>query len=1007
MVNRVPAASAIFLLLTFIPSTTSAQAVGFDRDDFTAPAGTRGIVAADLNGDGWLDLAVANTQPGSVAVLLNRGAVGGFALARTVPLSGGPFDIAAGDVNNDGRPDLAVANADGNSIDVLITAAVTATTWSSRTPLRLTAPGGPRGLTVADLNGDGSLDVAYTSFYQNSVGAFFGNGLGAFPAVMSPVPVGSQPQGIAAVDLNRDGRLELVVANTGSTTFSLLWSNASGGGYAVQGIAGREPLNVVTIADLNADGWPDIVGAATSRNKLAIYRNGPSGLAYPLSAATGGSPRGVAVGDFNGDGRPDLVASNRAASTATLLLQQADGAFAPGDEILSGSGARAVAAADFNADGKVDFATGNEFAGSISVFRNSPGLPRAAYAFTRTALSSDWLTAVGAGVVVRDMNHNGVLDIVAGNTVMLDGNPSTRRTLPLPEGAWIKDVAVLDYNRDGHPDVAVLIRRWEYPANTVFDGYYLFANDGAGNFTWVYGAGGFGNSIAIKTADMNRDGWDDLVLAAVSTSDFRQSVLYVLLNAKNGYLSNRRETLLTGTVYALEVGDVTSDGKLDVVLSLREETSITVEIGDGSGGFTTEAETSIAQPAYDIELVDFDRDGFLDFVVTDGPNIYALKGNGQGHYVERQTFQTSYRPNGPAWADKLIVADVTDDGLPDIVSNFGLLLPGTAEGSFGPAEEFEWYWSSGAAADMDSDGDLDLVVTDYFRLDILNNQRTTVNHIPVANAGGDGTWSYAYQFDAEEFSLDASLSSDSDMHRLTYEWRENGKVLGYGVNFWPGPLLPGVHTYELTVRDERGGEARDTVTWTITHFEEVVIYPAWAEVYGSWQAGVEDPTAADGYKLYNPNAGAPKVTAPLADPVNYANIYFTPDPTLEYKLWIRGKADGNSWANDSVFVQFSDATDASGNPVYRIGTTSALAVNLEECSGCGLSGWGWEDDGWGAVNKPGVTLRFPNPHSQRIRIQTREDGFSIDQIVLSAVRYKTQRPGTAKNDDTILGRTQY
>jgi hypothetical protein len=187
----------------------------------------------------------------------------------------------------------------------------------------------------------------------------------------------------------------------------------------------------------------------------------------------------------------------------------------------------------------------------------------------------------------------------------------------------------------------------------------------------------------------------------------------------------------------------------------------------------------------------------------------------------------------------------------------------------------------------------------------------------------------------------------------------------------------------------------------------VVMYTDYyGDLQGNWQI-VEDTTAAGGYRLWNPNQGAPKVTSPLASPVDYVDLWFTPDPTLEYKMWIRGKAENDNWANDSVFVQFSDAVDAAGKPVYRIGTASGLAVNLEECSGCGISGWGWEDDGWGAVNRNGVTLRFPKAEWQRIRIQRREDGFSIDQIVFSAVKYKTQRPGTAKNDGTILNRTQY
>jgi hypothetical protein len=125
------------------------------------------------------------------------------------------------------------------------------------------------------------------------------------------------------------------------------------------------------------------------------------------------------------------------------------------------------------------------------------------------------------------------------------------------------------------------------------------------------------------------------------------------------------------------------------------------------------------------------------------------------------------------------------------------------------------------------------------------------------------------------------------------------------------------------------------------------------------------------------------------------------DPTQVYKLWVRGKAQGDFWGNDSAWVQFDLSLDAAGTPAYRIGTTSALPFNLEECSGCGVSGWGWEDDGWGAVDRNGVTLRFEGG-PQRLRIQTREDGLSVDQIVLSSATYKTTRPGKAKNDSTIL-----
>jgi hypothetical protein len=178
---------------------------------------------------------------------------------------------------------------------------------------------------------------------------------------------------------------------------------------------------------------------------------------------------------------------------------------------------------------------------------------------------------------------------------------------------------------------------------------------------------------------------------------------------------------------------------------------------------------------------------------------------------------------------------------------------------------------------------------------------------------------------------------------------------------------------------------------------------------GGWTF-TADSSAADGSTMWHPNANGAKLAAPLANPTNYFDVGFPADPTQEYKLWIRLKAQGNNPYNDSVFVQFDDAVDASGAPVYQIGTTSGLVVNLEECSGCGLSGWGWRDEAWGSKGIVGsVTLRFPRAGNgqfwHRIRIQTREDGVMIDQIVLSSAKYRTTRPGGVKNDTTILSMT--
>ena len=94
--------------------------------------------------------------------------------------------------------------------------------------------------------------------------------------------------------------------------------------------------------------------------------------------------------------------------------------------------------------------------------------------------------------------------------------------------------------------------------------------------------------------------------------------------------------------------------------------------------------------------------------------------------------------------------------------------------------------------------------------------------------------------------------------------------------------------------------------------------------------------------------------------------------------------DANNWANDSVFVQFTKVTGA------LIGTTAATEMNLEDCSGCGISGWGWQDNGYGVV---GPDFVFSERGTQTIRVQTREDGVAIDQIVLSPTASRKTSPG--------------
>ncbi len=183
---------------------------------------------------------------------------------------------------------------------------------------------------------------------------------------------------------------------------------------------------------------------------------------------------------------------------------------------------------------------------------------------------------------------------------------------------------------------------------------------------------------------------------------------------------------------------------------------------------------------------------------------------------------------------------------------------------------------------------------------------------------------------------------------------------------------------------------------------DIVLYAGdRSRVAGAWR-DTADATAAGGMRVAQPDAGAAKVSAPLASPSNFVEWTFNAQANTPYRLWIRGKAERDAYTNDSAFVQFSpDSIDGSGAAAFVIGTTSATTYVLEDCGGCGESGWGWQDNGYG-TGVLGPTIRFKTSGLKTIRVQTREDGLSIDQIVLSPATYLSRAPGAPKNDTTIV-----
>ena len=245
----------------------------------------------------------------------------------------------------------------------------------------------------------------------------------------------------------------------------------------------------------------------------------------------------------------------------------------------------------------------------------------------------------------------------------------------------------------------------------------------------------------------------------------------------------------------------------------------------------------------------------------------------------------------------------------------------------------------------------------------------------------------------------------------------DGTIASYSWDFGDGQgsNLPSVsHSYQtvgtftarVTVTDNLGASATASVVISATNpplppGSEIVLYPSGAPLrVGRWSL-LSDLTAAGGACLWNPDAGAPKLTLPLANPSDYFEMTFYAVAGRAYRLWMRGKAQNDSPYNDSVFVQFSGSVDGAGAPVFRIGTTDATTFNLEDCAGCGLQGWGWQDNGWG-VGVMGPLVYFSSTGTQTLRVQVREDGLQIDQISLSPQAYLNASPGALKNDVTIL-----
>ena len=286
------------------------------------------IVAGDFNGDNDLDLVFTLPSTGQVAVAIGDGA-GGF--ETPVPYDAGAFaiSVAIGFFNADAVLDLAVAETIGNSVGVLIGNGDG--TFQPALDNLTGAVSAPMAVAIGNLNGDTFADIVVAEHNTNKVGVFLGLGNGLFLPEID-YDVGGGPRAVAIADLDGDGDMDLVVTNQGADTVSVLLGDNSGAFSTRVDYPNAVASNpvAVAIADVTGDGKLDLVVAnfaASASETVSVFIGNGDGtfqLEFLQFETAGTDATSVAIGDFNGDDKPDLAVTNQSSNSVAIFLNTAD-----------------------------------------------------------------------------------------------------------------------------------------------------------------------------------------------------------------------------------------------------------------------------------------------------------------------------------------------------------------------------------------------------------------------------------------------------------------------------------------------------------------------------------------------------------------------------------------------------------------------------------------------------------------------------------------------------------
>lgn len=341
------------------------------------------VAAADVNGDGRLDLISASFNNSTFTILTNNGhwGFGSNAVYLLDPneYSGLQF-VTVADVNGDGHPDLIAARYDSSvSVEVLTNNGTGVFGFNA-------AYGGDQGVDcaiAADVNGDGKPDLIYVDAWNNSVNVWTNSGAGVF-VLSGTNTVGASPISVAAVDVNGDGALDLVTADYGNNIYNgnaltVLTNNGHGTfGYSATLPVGQRPYWVAA-ADINGDGWPDLISANYGDGTLTVWtNNGSGGFGSNATLTADSGPLYVAPVDLNGDGKVSLVAAVDLGfnhpGELEIFTNDGSGNFTVAGRLPTGFTPGSIVAADLNQDGRPDLVSANynDFPSTLSVYFNIP-----------------------------------------------------------------------------------------------------------------------------------------------------------------------------------------------------------------------------------------------------------------------------------------------------------------------------------------------------------------------------------------------------------------------------------------------------------------------------------------------------------------------------------------------------------------------------------------------------------------------------------------------------------